>query len=330
MNIIRAKSPRCHGRAVRFGGRRKQCVECKHTWRIRKKRRGRKKKRGNKSKALQYLFHQIPSLYAQSRQRAISENCLKRNLRRSRDLFLRQTPWPLLPCSPPLIVVADAMVQWVNGEWFVFYFILIRKASETTATIAPLWIEKGVENYMGWKNAFDALPAKTNEAIIAIVCDGRVGLVAYAREQRWVVQRCHFHLIARLQASRSKWRLSRHGNEGRVIYRTVHQILYGQNERFISKQLSRLSAMAKMTHSRALRSILSGFVLNYRDYRSYLTHPELRLPSTSNAAESVIGSVRSLCHRARGFRTIASLEKWTYAFLKSKKKFTCNGFHQPK
>lgn len=329
MDTYHAKSPCCGVRGRRFGTRRRQCTACHTTWRVRKKRRGRKRRRALSGQALKYLRHELPSLYARSRYRHLSLDKLKRHLRLSRDRFLTSTPWPALPFEPPLVAIADAMVQCVEGIWYTIYFILIRKAKDHTALIVAPYARKGMENYEGWQKAFVELPPGTAASIKAIVCDGRVGLLEYAHEKKWLIQRCHFHLLARLQGRRSRRRYSRHFEEGVRLYRLIGCVLTEPQEATFQHSLVLIDAAAKTAPSKELRHILSGFVKHYRDYRTYLMYPHLRLPHTSNAVESVIGSIRALCHRARGFRTFHSLLQWIEAFLKSKKYFTCNGYHQP-
>jgi len=48
MNILQGKSSCCQAKIYKFGGKRKQCSECKKTWKIRQKKRGRKAKRVDK------------------------------------------------------------------------------------------------------------------------------------------------------------------------------------------------------------------------------------------------------------------------------------------
>ncbi len=329
MNTYHAKSPCCGAWGRRFGKRRRQCAVCIRTWRIRKKQRGRKPRRAHTGLVLRYLRHELPSLYARARNSRVSGDTLKRTLRASRDVFLARTPWPTLPTRPPLIAVADAMIQRLEGTWYTFYFILIRRAGERAAFVAPLSVRSGAEGYEGWRAAFARLSPRTLAAIRALVCDGRVGLVAYARQRAWHVQRCHVHLLARLHKFRTWHRASPYYEEGQRLSALVHSLLVDPHETAVAEALPLLNAAAHATRSRAVRSILSGFARNYPDYRTYLMHPELVLPRTSNAVESVIASVRALLYRARGFRTLRSLTQWIETFLKSKKHVACNGYYQP-
>jgi transposase-like protein len=48
MNKLQGKSPYCQAKIYKIGGKRRQCSECKKTWKIRQKKRGRKAKRVDK------------------------------------------------------------------------------------------------------------------------------------------------------------------------------------------------------------------------------------------------------------------------------------------
>lgn len=329
MKNLHAKSPCCHGDIIKYGNRRRQCLICRKTWRIRKKKAGRKKKREGYAFVIKYLNHGLSSFYYQAQTRDVTERNLQLRLERSRDLFLRNTKWPELPTDKKLVVIADALVQYIEHSWYTIYIILVREINGAEAIVFKPFVRKGTETANGWYEAFKKLPEATQTSITALVCDGHTGLISYAKWNNWKVQRCHFHLIARIQGRRSKWKYSRHGKEGQHIYDLVNHVLTTTDENSIIKYLSEIEEIGWLSKSRDLKNILSGFVKNYKDYRTYIYSPELYLPTTSNSVESFINLIRELMHRMRGFRTISSLKKWIFALVKNKKKIKCNGFHQP-
>lgn len=296
---------------------------------MRRKRRGRNQKREPVSFLLRYLRHELPSLYALARLRKVSDDRLGRRLSRSRNAFLRKTPWPKLPSLGSLILVADAMVCSMGGTWWTVYLMLLRRPNEVQATIAVPYWRVGAETQLGWREALGTIPEAVHNRIRAVVCDGHVGLVNYAKWERWIIQRCHFHLIAAIQGRRSKRRWSRHRAEGTQLSQLVHAVLTGPEGTALLPILTALEELGWDTRSPQLRRIIAGFVNHYQDYRSYLIYPELQLPRTTNAVESLIGMVHSLRHRARGFRSINSLQQWTAALIKHKRTMTCNGYRQP-
>lgn len=325
MKKLHEKSPCCQGQIRRFGQRRRQCVACKRTWRVWRKKRGRKKYRISADFLVGYLGHQIPSLRGLAKRRSLSEAVLKYRLKKSRQKFVAKTPWPILPQEKQLIAIADAMVQYTQNGWHTFYFILIRATKNNQAVVAKPYIRKGTETYDGWSEALEELPHKVRSSIAALVCDGHGGLVNCARKYGWLIQRCHFHLIARLQSRRSKWRTGRHQEEGKRIYSLVKRVLTIKNKKAILRALMELEEIGWLSSSPEIGRTLSGFVKNYEDYRTYLKYPELNLPKTSNTAESFIGCIRKLCQRTRGFASLYSLKEWIEALIKYKKFIKCNG-----
>ena len=330
MKKIHAKSPCCDSDTYRFGERRRQCKICKHTWRTRIKRKGRKKKRVSKSLVIQYLSHAVGSAYARSTSKQVSARAMTRDIVRSRDLFCRTTPWPESPKTEILIAIADAVIKRVARKQYTAYCILLRGSEQTEATILEPTILAGGETQEGWRQAFDVLPESVRSSTKAIVCDGHRGMVNYAKNQKWLIQRCQFHLIKAIQGRRSRFAQSRHQKEAKRIFDLVYKVLDQEDEKGILRILFKIEACALSTTSKELRRVLLGFVNNYEDYRTYLYHPELCLPTTSNTAESFIGCVEELCHRLRGFPNVRSFSKWIEALAKFKKKVKCNGHFQPR
>jgi len=221
--------------------------------------------------------------------------------------------------------MADAMVQYTRSGWYTFYLVLIKSAKESQAIICEPYVKRGTEVYQGWSEALDRLPQNTRSSIVALVCDGHTGLVNCAKKHGWLIQRCHFHLIARLQSRRSKWRTSRHQKEGKRIYELVNLVLTSKKEKAVLRALNELEAIGWLSSSRELEMYLSGFVKNYADFRTYLKYPNLNLPKTSNAIEPFIGYIQKFRQRTRGFATLGSLKKWIEALIKYKKIAKCNG-----
>lgn len=329
MNKLHKKSPCCQGRIIKFGKRRRQCVICRRTWRIYPKKKGRKSKRESSRLVLRYLRHEVPSFYALSRCKKVSKDVFKRRIKRSQIVFLKKTEWLPLPTAVPLIAIADAMVHVINHQVYTVYFILLRQPRENKAIILKPLIRKGPEVAQGWYTAFRKISVDTRLFIKALVCDGHTGLISVAQRHSWLIQRCHFHHIARVQNYCSKFKLSRSKRLGKLIYHLTIKILTDYDEKKVIQYLATLKEIKNEAKSRALRRVLSGFIKHYQDYRTYLHYPELKLPRTSNTVESLIGGIRNFFHRARGFRTLSSIAQWIYAFLKSKQKVTCNGFYQP-
>lgn len=329
MKNLRAKSPCCRKGVIRFGSRRRQCVLCRSTWRIRQKKSGRKSKRESENLVKEYLQNIISSSSGLAKAKGISKDRILARLKRSRELFLRKTPWPKIPEQGDLIAVADAMVLRIEKRWHTIYFIVLRPINDIDAVILPPHLGNNTESIQGWREAFDKLPKTVFVRIKAIVCDGHRGLTLASLKNFWILQRCHFHLIARIQSRRSKWKSSRHYDEGRRIYELVREILSVKDKSGIQRLLDELKELCFFTSSNELKSVIRGFLMHSDNYRSYINYPELNLPATNNAAESLIGMVQELRHRAKGFRTIFSFLRWTETLIKFKKTIKCRAKKQP-
>ena len=328
MNKKHEKSACCRAKIIKYGERRRQCVSCQRTWRVWERTRGRRKKRPNRNLVKAFLDRETIAISKNAAKRKQPESTLQDALRRSRDAFLLHEQYAPIP-SGDLIMVADAVIELIKGKWITTYLILLRSISGDTAVILPPFFRGGTETYKGWSEAFEAIPQTAQIRIKALVCDGHVGLVGEARERMWVLGRCHFHLLARIQSRRSLSFIARNQKEAGIIFSNVRTVLYDKNERSILSSLDVIEEIGWISRSPTIRTTLSGFVKHHQDYRSYLKYPDLHLPITNNTAESLASLIGDLKYKLKGFKTENSLKSWISALLKFRKKMKCNGFHQP-
>lgn len=329
MNKKHEKSPCCREKIWRLNERRRQCAKCKKTWRVWKRKRGRRRIRTSSNIAHRFVFHRfLPTRFDMS---GLSANRNKRQYRlaKSRQCCFSSCLWQSPPRNGKLIVIADALVKFVEKKWHTWYFTLVRPIDSNQATVLPPYHRQGTETTTGWRKAFDAMEKDILSRIEAIVCDGHRGLISESIWRKWKLQRCHFHLIARLQGRRSKWKSSRHYEEGWRIYTLVKQVLEDRNEAELMTAINELEEISWTSGSPAIRRIISGFVNHFHEYRTYLKYPELRLPTTSNTAESFIGLVEEVCRRARGFKNLKVLNEWIICVSKTRAFIKCNGKNIP-
>lgn len=315
------KSPCCQGSVKRIGARRRQCLECNKTWSTWKRKRGRKKLRVSSLIAKRFvLARRLPTRCFDERKKR-TRNKNQYRLAKSRTKCADDCPWPAVPPKGSLIVVADALVKYVERKWYTWYFILVRGIDDTRATILPPFYLQGTETVRGWKLAFDHVEQAVLQRMVALVSDGHRGLIYEAKWRGWHIQRCHFHLIARLQSRRSKWKTSRHFEEGNHIYALVKKAL---DEPWLNQNiLNELEEISWTNRSPEIRSVLAGFVNHVEEYRTYLAHQELQLPTTNNTAETTIGLVEEVCRRARGFKTVLITNEWIMVVVKTRKSISC-------
>ena len=240
--------------------------------------------------------------------------------------FNEHTSWSKIS-EGPLIVIADGLIEFFKGEKYTIYFILIRSATGSQAVILPPFLKIGGEN--SWHEAFATIPQEISSRIMALACDGNRGLISLAEKYHWILQRCHFHLLARIAHNASFGPLNKTKGLGLRIKNLVKVVLYHRDSYAILLALEALKNIQQTISSPHFKSVISGFLKNYHDYRSYLQYPEYFLPTTSNSAEYLIGRIRDLQYRARGFRTPESLFSWIMGYCKFKKSVTCRGKIQP-
>jgi hypothetical protein len=227
-----------------------------------------------------------------------------------------------------LIAVADALVKRFGYSWHTWYFILVRPVDSDQAIVLTPYHCRGRESVAGWVATFGTAPQIILARILALVCDGHPGLVRETKMRSWLLQRCHFHLLASIQGRRSKWIWGRHRAEGQRLFDLVKTILCHPHEQALGPAIKALEKLGQQTASPVLQAIISGFITNYRDYRTYLTHPDLRLPTTNNTAETLISQIEGLCQRAHGFPNAAVCNEWITVLIKTRDSIKCRPKNQ--
>lgn len=332
MKTLHVKSACCQSLVQRFGNRRRRCVACHRTWRIRAKKRGRKRTRPNLLLVESYFAKFIPSLRAYARRQRSSKDRVQVALRRSLEFYVRKhhMQWTgLIPASGELILIADAIWYRIRGVKYTIYIMLVRSVDSSLATISPPVLVCDHESLIGWETAAVSLPISIRSRIIGLVCDGGLGLVALAHHYRWLLQRCHFHLMASVQNYLSTGPRGSRPVYAQKLCALVQELLITEDMRRLQSILRELRIAQAITRSRGIHRVLGGLLRDYKDYRTYLKYPHLHLPTTSNAAESCIQSLRDLMYRCRGFRTAEALMLWLTAFICYKKTIRCRGKNQP-
>lgn len=330
MITLHEKSPCCRGDIRCYGKRRRQCTKCHSTWRVWQKKKGRKNIRSNFNVLYRYLDGKITSLIHQARNRSIKPAAYSARLRNTLNKFLIRTPWPSIP-DTSLIIIADALIQNIDGKIWTTYLFLVRPIRGKQAIILPPYTRFGSEHcHGGWKEAFNTIPQHVKNRVIAFVSDGAQEAIREARIQGWHIQRCHFHLLFRIANYVRPGPLSRNRALAQKLYPLVYTVLYNPDEACAETAVNKLEEIISKIRSESLKTTISGFVKHYEDYRAYLRIPEYNLPATSNSAEAFIGQIRRLFFRARGYRTITSYQKWIEALCKYRKTIACNGkINQP-
>lgn len=260
----------------------------------------------------------------------VNKEFLRQRLETSLSKYLAHTGWVYPQTNTGFIAIADAMWQMIEGQMCCVYFLLLRPVDSNTAWIMPPCVVPGGESAIGWQVTLDCIPADLRKQIKVIVCDGDPHLVYQARvTYGWLIQRCHFHLIASIKNYATTGPLSRNQTLGKIVLTAVRASLVTSDELELEEVLLEIGLLSKLVKNKKLRARLRGLLKYINDFRTYKKYPELNLPLTSNAAESLVQCVRDLQYRARGFRTVSSFMRWVTGLCLAKKKIICNGVYQP-
>lgn len=241
-------------------------------------------------------------------------------LRRTMERYLESNKPNIAP-SGQLILIIDALWFLFNGKRWTLYLLAVRAISQDRAVILEPVLCQGRENYKTWSATILSLPADVRNCTVAVVCDGFRGTDRIARDNGWIVQRCHFHLLSQLQVNRGRWKQLADSKQREQIYLAVRKILLAKPEK-LNRCVKELTALlVKNNCPKRLGAIAREFLRRLDQFRSYRNYPELRLPNTTNSIESFNKIIRSRC---RHLRTPKSLLLRTNVLIRMRKTITCN------
>lgn len=323
-----AKSSCCGAPIQHFGGRRRRCPRCGRTWRIRRCRRG--PKPGRPALALlRATLLERRSLARQAAARRCPAATLRRRCRQALAWFLAHSAAAPVPPGA-VILLGDALwLRFGRARWTLYLLAAKPRTTPTAIVLDPLLLP-GREAQSGWLRAVAQLPAPLRQRVKAFVSDGFPGSNTLARGYGWVHQRCHFHLIAKLQARRGR-RTRMRGWQGReAIYQAAREALRTRSPARLRQLRRELRALA---HDQPycparLRMTVADLLAELPAFRAYQAHPALHLPTTTNALEAMAKILRA---RLRPLRTPEAVQRWATALIRLRPYVTCNGHdHQPK
>jgi hypothetical protein len=235
---------------------------------------------------------------------------------------------PVPPARGPYILVVDGVYfEFQRKEW-VLYLMAVKPVRSRRMYFLDPVLAKGRETIEAWYGAVETIPEKTRKQIRGLVSDGLRGFQGLSAHHDWVHQRCHFHLLSALVRGKGKRRYLTKGSPTRDrVLELVRIMLANESER--KRTRARVQLMRYGTNETCpayVRKHIIEFLERERDFRSYLTHPRLNLPTTTNAMESSGKLVRKATRTAR---TPESLRLRAVAFLRLKHSVICNGFDTP-
>ena len=327
MRSWHAKSPCCRAKIYRFGSRRRQCSNCKQTWRIRKKRRGRKPRRA-RCGILQAVLLDGRTLKTLAPRNGLTRQALSWRFRQALRQLVSRPRVLRLPAGPLVLLLDGVYFRFGAKDW-VLYLMAVKPCHHNQAVFLDPLLLPGRENLRGWSQAITTIPAHIHRRIRASVSDEVAGIIRLGTSQGWIVQLCHFHLISRLQNCRGRRNRRLAGRPLReALYQLTRQALElpdGSRLETVLKELRHRVRQA--TELRVIRMIVREFLRRVNHFRAYRKYPELDLPSTTGSVEAMGRRVRDLMRQTRSISSPQALQLWATALIRTRPSVMCNGKH---
>lgn len=316
MNILHGKSPCCRAKIYKFGNKRKQCSQCKKTWTKYANKRGRKSKRADRGLLLKVLGQGQKLSHLAERKGSVSRTALSQRLKKSMSKKQRDNNYP----KGWLILLADALWFNLHDERWTLYVMAVRSVTGGKAFFLDPILLQGRESCDGWQTALNSIPQDFHKRFLALVSDGFRGLCSLAKDNNWINQRCHFHLILQFQIQLGDWKNLPDSPYRKEIFAVVCKLLKTINhESEYTEKLFHL--LIDEQCPRRYRMIGREFLRRLEDFRAYLKYPELHLPHTTNCIESFNKIIRDRC---KHIQSPQSLKLRATTLLRVRTSVTCN------
>lgn len=317
------KSTCCEAKIRRFSGRRRQCVSCHRTWRIRPKKRGRHPRRID-DRLLRRVFVDHCSLTQIAKRRRLTRQALSHRFLRTLEARFRIDRLRATDADD-LILLADGLWFRFEGRPWVLYLMALRPRNANEATFIDPLLQEGPESAVAWRTAFDSIPSERRVRICALVGDQFKGCRSIAAENGWILQLCHFHLIAHLERGVGKRRATSGSRDlKRAAYKIVREALLADDWKELRQKVHFLKALiAEPAMPTSYRRIVKGFLRQMHHYHAFKTYPNLRLPRTNNTSEAMGKRLRRLMRRTESLSSPQSLKLWATAYVRAKPSIAC-------
>lgn len=263
-----------------------------------------------------------------SRQAGIPLPTVRARFRQTLARFVAQPGAPPIPRGPLVLLVDGLWFTFHEQPWVLYLMALKACRGDVAVFLAPVLVP-GKEGLAGWHHALATVPAGPAQRIQALVADNLPGMRCLAHQHGWILQLCHFHLLLKLHG---RYRGGRHALRGGPVRQEIAQLirraLTAPDGPRVRHALTRLRQLAHTDCGTArIQMTVREFLRDVRSYRSYLAHPALGLPRTTNTVESMGRLLRELLRRSRAASNPQSLLRWATAFIRLRPRITCNG-HQ--
>ena len=172
MNSKHAKFPCCGARVRRFGPRRRQCVQCRHTWTIRPRKRGRPAHRTQTSILHRVLVDGLTLGQLFSKRPGVALPAYRYRFRQALRRYVAR-PSPQKIPGGPLVLLADGLWFEFGGIPWVLYLMALKPCRGNYAIFLDPLLFPGKEGALRWHQAFAAIPPGASRRIQAMVVEVR-------------------------------------------------------------------------------------------------------------------------------------------------------------
>lgn len=240
-----------------------------------------------------------------------------------RQLIARQRQ--LEPSSGSILICDALWCRFRNRLWVLYLMALRPIDSERAVFLDPL-LSYGPESRTGWERAISTIPTDRRAEIRAFVVDNFAGCTTIAKQNGWVLQLCHFHIIATLRAKLGGIR--RRDLKDRALRLEACRLLREALKTADHQQLEACLVGIKALHENGslqwkIRNLLREFVRRIADFRAYRIHPHLALPRTTGSAESMVRVIRDLMRRTRNFSSPRAFRLWVTNYIRVRPEIIC-------
>lgn len=319
MNLLHEKSTCCNAKIIRFGGKRRQCSVCKKTWRVYQSKRGRKNSR-HQQNYLKKVFCQNFSIKQLSFNSTLPLDSIYKRFSKNLNNVINKKRVVRIR-GEKLILIIDAQWHYFKKDLWTIYFVAVKSTKSNFVTVLDPVLKQGKENAKTWNEIFNHLPVSTRKRVIALVSDGIRGIETIASNNKWILQRCLFHLLSTLQKMRGK-RASTYGRLIREkIYCLIESIVYEKSKWKVKIFCRKLSLLIENDQiPKRMKMVAREFLRRLPEFRNHIEHQDLSLPNTVNVMESINSFSR---RKAKTTCTPKSWHKWVLACIRFKSIFNC-------
>lgn len=277
-------------------------------------------------KLLHRVFRQHRTLTELAHRRRLSRQAVGHRFlsELGRQIIRRQRQ---LEPSDGSILICDALWCRFKQRLWVLYLMALRPIDSNRAIFLDPLLSCGPESKTGWERAIDTIPIDRKAEIRAFVVDNFQGCTTIAKRHSWVLQLCHFHLIATLRSKLGGVR--RRDLKDRHLrleaFRLVRSALKTEDDAQLVACIDRIRALHEDRLLQwKIRNLLREFVRRMDHYRAYRTHPQFALPRTTGSAEAMVRVLRDMMRRTRNFSSPNALRLWATNYIRIRPEIVCN------